>query len=666
MLTAANRLAQNTSTYTSTFTSLGPHYLYVTQTVNGCESPADTITVTINGIPSAPVARDTAICFGQSTPVLTSTGSNVKWYTNKNLGSVINTGNNYTTGKTGVGAYTYYVTQTVNNCRSLSDSAKLTINAIPAAPYGINQITCAGDLVPNLNASGSNVAWYGSPALTTVLFNGNSFPTGKTAAGQYVYYATNTILGCQSPATPDTLFIKASPAPPVVKDTNACFGGTVPNLTAIGSSIKWYADPAKTNLKNIGNPFETGNTAIGTYTYYVTQTINGCEGSIATQSLQIYDLPVVNNILPTNEKYCNTHDGSITISATDPNPLPITYSIDNGSTFQSSNSFKLLVNGSYTVIVKNSKGCYKPGTSVTINPGTNPPAPVVSPNASYCSGASLSNMTANGVTGGHLKWYSNAALTNLIAHDTSKVSPTNTLGTKNYFVYDSIGTCKASSTIKITVNSLPTVITTGTTKICNDGSTASITFNFTGQSPFMYAFTDGLGNNYNIITSNNPEHITTSTQGTYQVTSLTDGNGCPASSLGGSAIIKVNPLPTAGVTGTTNICNDGVSKAPVSFALTGTAPWNMRYKIGNDTVTENNIHSSPFILNTSRAGTYSVVAVSDSNLCSGNNFGSSAIITSDTLPAGTITGSASLCNDNATNAPIKITLTGSRSLEYCL
>lgn len=658
LLTAPNLKKSNSNTYDPSFTSVGTYNLYVTQKVNNCESPVDTVIVIIHSIPAKPTANDTAVCFGFPVPNLTSTGSNVKWYLNKNLTGLTFSGNNFATGKTAVSQYKYFVTQTVNNCQSSPDSAILTITAIPLAPFSSGVTVCEGSTVPNLTATGSNITWYSSPTLTPAIFNGNSFASGQTTAGNYVYYVTQRVSGCESPATIDTLTIKVQPVPPVVKDTGACFATTIPHLTATGNNIKWYSDPTKTTLEFSGTSFNTGKTLPGIYTYYATQSSSGCESNTIPVKLNIYDLPLVNNVVPSHEKYCNTKDGTLTVSASDPGSFPISYSKDNGATYQSSNFFNNLINGVYTITIKNTKGCIKVSNPVTINPGTNPPAPTVSPDTSYCNGQTLALMTAKGVTGGHLKWFTNAALKNAAAIDTGKFNPSNSLGVRNYYVYDSIGTCKSpASSIKITINQLPAGTTSGNTQICDDGSNAIVTFNFTGTTPYQYTFSNGSGT-FNATTSNNIENISTSTQGTYKITQLTDGNGCVANNLGDSAIITVNALPTATVSGTTSICNDGTTTAPITFDLTGKQPLTLKYRIDTDTFRVDSINTSSYVLNTSRGGSYAAVMLIDDNYCQAVSLGDSAILTSNSLPYGTITGADTLCNDYTTKDTLKIELHG--------
>ncbi|MCK4751580.1 MAG: hypothetical protein KAT15_31200, partial [Bacteroidales bacterium] len=74
---------------------------------------------------------------------------------------------------------------------------------------------------------------------------------------------------------------------PETDDTIILFGQIVPELYAAGNDILWYSDKHQNNLVHIGNTYNTGLTDVGKYTYYVTQTISGCESGANKVSLSI-------------------------------------------------------------------------------------------------------------------------------------------------------------------------------------------------------------------------------------------------------------------------------------------------------------------------------------------------------------------------------------------
>jgi len=279
----------------------GVYTYYATQNDgNGCESYYTIATLEIYSLPNAPTTTNQIACFGTTIPDLTAIGSNIVWYSNAALTAQVGTGNNLVTGQSSVGIYTYYATTTdVNGCESLSSLTTLEIYALPAAPTAANQTACVGGVIPDLSSSGTNSIWYSDPALTTQIGTGSTFSTGQTSAGVYTYYVTETNSnGCESSATTVTLTINSFTSVPITSNVNACFGTTIPDLTAsgVGTTFTWYDDAALTNIVGNNSPFTTGQTAVGIYTYYVTESQNGCQSPAATVTLEIYSLPTTGPI----------------------------------------------------------------------------------------------------------------------------------------------------------------------------------------------------------------------------------------------------------------------------------------------------------------------------------------------------------------------------------
>ncbi|MFQ3579196.1 MAG: hypothetical protein SNJ71_03525, partial [Bacteroidales bacterium] len=102
---------------TPSTTVVGNTSYYVSQTVNNCESPRATITVTINPLPSKPtVTSPVTYQQGATATPLSATGTNLKWYTTATGG--ISSATAPTPSTATVGNTNYYVSQTVNNCES--------------------------------------------------------------------------------------------------------------------------------------------------------------------------------------------------------------------------------------------------------------------------------------------------------------------------------------------------------------------------------------------------------------------------------------------------------------------------------------------------------------------------------------------------------------------
>ena len=287
----------NGNSFSTGQTAAGIYTYYVTQNDgNGCESNASVVTLEIYTLPASPVGSNAVACEGGVIPDLTATGTSVVWYSDASLTTVVGNGNSFSTGQTAAGIYTYYVTQNDGNgCESNASVVTLEIYTLPASPVGSNAVACEGGVIPDLTATGTSVVWYSDASLTTVVGNGNSFSTGQTAAGVYTYYVTqNDGNGCESNASVVTLTINSFNSIPNTYNVSACFGTPIPDLTVtgVGVSFTWYDDVALTNIVGNNSPFATGQTAVGTYTYYVTETQNGCQSPAAVVTLDIYAIPI--------------------------------------------------------------------------------------------------------------------------------------------------------------------------------------------------------------------------------------------------------------------------------------------------------------------------------------------------------------------------------------
>lgn len=263
----------------------------VTQTVDGCESRSATLTLTIKERPLPPVGTDVTVCEGEPVPVLRASGENVNWYSDSGLSDLLHTGSEFQAGQVQAGTYSYYITESMGDCESIPDSIVLTINAKPDPPSDTVIVVCGGALVPDLFVPGEKINWYTDEALLELVHSGSRFATGKSEAGTYSYYTTETLLGCVSSASSATLVIEDLPLPPLTQSREICDGDSIPELLATGENIRWYGDEQLTNLLHSGAGLNPVFDSPGSTTYFVTQTINLCESPHAVSKLTIKPSP---------------------------------------------------------------------------------------------------------------------------------------------------------------------------------------------------------------------------------------------------------------------------------------------------------------------------------------------------------------------------------------
>jgi len=161
-----------------------------------------------------------------------------------------------------------------------------------------------------------------------------------------------------------------------------------------------------------------------------------------------------------------------------------------------------------------------------------------------------------------------------------------------------------------------------TTDIC-DGNIVNFHDSSTSVDGTILSWAWNFGDGTN-STAQNPSH-TFSGPGTYNV-SLTIISSVPCTTNVVHQVI-VYDVPTVTVSGGGSICDDGSTTIPVVFTFTGTPPWNMTYTNGTTPVTVNNINSSPYTLNVSVTGTFSVTSISNGH-CTGTSSGSANVIIS--------------------------------------
>jgi PKD repeat protein len=167
----------------------------------------------------------------------------------------------------------------------------------------------------------------------------------------------------------------------------------------------------------------------------------------------------------------------------------------------------------------------------------------------YCAGANASALTANASLGNTLRWYTQA--TGGTFTTTAPTPSTTTAGTFTYYVSQANVNNDESQriAITITVNALPatpTITANGATTFCTGGSVDLTSSSSTGN-----VWTSAT----QIATT---PTITVTSSGTYTVT-VTDVNGCAATSAATTVNVSNAPTPTINATATQACTGDVVT-----------------------------------------------------------------------------------------------------------
>jgi len=254
--TATTALASTTALTSTTY--------YVSQTQSACESARTPVTVTVTTVPQPTAATAQTVCANATIANLTATGqagATVNWYESATATTPI-------PSTTGIGAGTLYVGQTQGDCSSTRVAVTITVNN-PAQPAGASSQTfCQGAIVTDLDATGTGLQWFST-------INGFAL-SGSTPLESGTYYVTQTIGACNSEYKPVNVTINAIPGQPGAAPAQTFDAGeTVADLQIsilIGSTIQWY-----TLSGDVYTAVPANTALVSGTTYYVTQTVNGCE-----------------------------------------------------------------------------------------------------------------------------------------------------------------------------------------------------------------------------------------------------------------------------------------------------------------------------------------------------------------------------------------------------
>jgi|GEM_PF-574325 len=239
------------------------YYLSQYNETQKCESERTALTVNVFPVPSKPTVSGAAnICTGETVTLSSSASSGNAWYLNGTL-LTDSTRDKLAVKATG----SYNVKVVANGCSSpLSDTTKITVNAIPAKPVISGaSVFCSGSSLTLGSSATTGNQWY---------LNGTAIKDSTrdklviAAAGSYT--VKSTVNNCASPLSDATaVSVVTTPSKPTVtRDAN----GNLVSSASTGN--QWYKETtAITGATNASfKPTEAGN-------YNVKVSVSGCSSA---------------------------------------------------------------------------------------------------------------------------------------------------------------------------------------------------------------------------------------------------------------------------------------------------------------------------------------------------------------------------------------------------
>ena len=507
-------------------------YTVIGTDANGCQN-TDDVTVTVNPNPIITAPDDFSICEGT---IVTVTGAGAVSYT---WTGGITDGVPFTPP---VGVTSYTVTGTdANGCEG-SDDMVITVTALPPIDAGADITVCDGELVTLSGSGGVSYTWPGG------VTDGVPFTPG-VGVTTYTMVGTDAD-GCQNT---DDITVTVNPLPVIIAgpDQIACEGDAITLNGAGGVSYTWSGGVTD------GVPFIP---MVGTATYTVTGTdINGCQN--------VDNLDVTINPL---DDASFTYPSGLTHCVTGPNPTTAISGIAGG-TFSYAT-----VSGGPTLDINPANGTINLATSdigtyditystaggpLSLCPQTSTITLVItdSPIADFFIDDFCANVGdpvptfAGGGSGGIFTSTPGLVIDPVTGEIDLDASTPGTYTVTN--TIDVPGCALVTYDEDMTIFDVPTAVITGSTTICEGATLPDLSVDVIGGTgPFTVNYTLDGGFEPSLIIAAPPTTITEADLGLYELSNISDANGCFAMIDDESALIDEYPLPVMDVFPDQEVC----------------------------------------------------------------------------------------------------------------
>ena len=479
----------------------GVHQVVVKNNVGACVSSAQSTTIAAQpNVPTTPVTSVTepTCSVATGTITVTSPSSGVTYS--------FDNGVTYQAANVSVpltaGIYQVIVKDDVSMCSSSANAT--TVNAQPVTPslptFSVTQPTCA-------TATGTITVTSPSSGVTYSFDNGTTYQTTATSSalpsGNHDIKVKKAVGGCTSATA--TAIIDAQPTPPsvptttVTEPTCATATGTI-SVTNPSSGVTYSFDNGATFQASA----TSNDLSAGVHQVVVKDDVNGCvsvaNGTTISPQPNIPTTPVATVTHPT----CGTTTGTITVTSPSSG---VSYSFDDGITFQTLATSSPLPTGIYQVVAKDDAStCVSNPLATGINaPPATPSVPTTSVSQPTCSVATGTITVTNPSSGVTYSFdngttFQTGATSNalpsgihqVVMKDTTSncvsmanattINPQPVTPTTPIFTYVAANCTAATGSITITAP-----VATGMTYSVNGSNYSNTTGSFTGLSVGSYA-----------------------------------------------------------------------------------------------------------------------------------------------------------------------------------
>jgi len=554
---------------------------------NGCGSAADSVYVTVNAKPAAPILVTSApICEGEDL-ILSTTSScgEYRW--------IAPDGSTMTTTASALlipdnspfyqdGLWSVVCIDTLTGCESdASLPVDVVIKPVPLAFAQNNGPVCTGDDVQLLGNTipgtlpGAMYTWYSDPMLTNIVSTLANPVISGLPVGAHSFYLVVTVDGCESlPVITTAIVSPVLPAPQMQPDFAVCEGDAIVLSTPTAASFYDWTGPNgfTSNLQH--PPAILNATALNEGWYVLSIGVNGCGSAEDSVYVTVNPKPAM-PVLVNNGPICDGEDLILSTTAISGEYRWIAPDGSTATTLTANLSIasgnSLYQDGLWQVVcIDPATGC-ESDASLPVNAVIYPvPVAIAQNNGPVCSGddVQLFGNTVPGTLPGALyTWYSDSTLSNVVS---TLPNPTITGladGTHHFYLVVTVNGCESLPAMTTVIVSpiLPAPLMQPDFAVCEDDAivlttpTVASTYNWTGPN----GFTSNLQHPTAI------QNASILNQGWYVLS--VGVNGC--GSAEDSVYVTVNPKPAIPVLVNNGPICDGEDLILSTTASSGAYRW---------------------------------------------------------------------------------------------
>lgn len=534
----------------TTGSGAGTYTVKVQDAVNGCTTTA-TVAALINTVNPIPTAGTSAsVTCTNSVINLTSTpASGVSYTWTAPAGSSITGGvNSQNTTGSGPGTYTVRVQDAVNGCTAIATVAANINTTAPTPTAGIAGLVTCGSTTVSLTSgpAAMNYTWT-APAGSSITGGVNTQNTSGSGPGTYSVLVQNPTNGCSTQTVVTASTNTTLPSPSITApSTITCSNPTITLNGNPGAGVTYtWSGPGVVGSAN--NQTVNVN-QVGTYSLFVTSTVNSCT-NVITASVGNNTIAPTTTPVGTQTITCATPSVQL-IGSANPSSCTVVWTggVCAGATSYTASACAA---GNYTYIATNpANGCQSAAQVATVVPNAGvPTATLVNTGTITCLTTSVQVVGTTTTSPATYTW-SGPGIVGVANTPTINV---NQGGVYTLTLTNTLNGCTSVITNSITAdNAAVTPTTTSSTIITCTNPTSTITTNV-GAGAYTYNWS-GPG----IVGTNTLSTATSSLGGTYNVTVTNTSNGCVG--IGTISVASSTTVPAS------------VTVTPSSFTLSCATP----------------------------------------------------------------------------------------------